>query len=55
MNPSPSPAPATQGAGTYSTTGMRSHAILIVLFVIYMSDYIDRYVVASMIDFIKQD
>jgi predicted MFS family arabinose efflux permease len=34
---------------------MRSHAILIVLFLIYMSDYIDRYVVASMIDFIKRD
>jgi predicted MFS family arabinose efflux permease len=34
---------------------MRSHSILIVLFLIYMSDYIDRYVVASMIDFIKRD
>jgi len=50
-----SPPPATPGAGTYSVTGKRSHAILIVLFLIYMSDYIDRYVVASMIDFIKRD
>ena len=50
-----SPSPATPGAGTYSVTGKRSHAILIVLFLIYMSDYIDRYVVASMIDYIKQD
>lgn len=40
---------------TYAGTGMRSHAILIVLFLVYMSDYIDRYVVASMIDFIKRD
>ena len=50
-----SPDPATPGAATYSVTGMRSHTILIVLFLIYMSDYIDRYVVASMIDFIKRD
>jgi MFS family permease len=50
-----SPPPATPGAGTYSVTGKRSHAILIVLFLIYMSDYIDRYVVASMIEFIKRD
>ena len=48
-------ATATPGSGTYTGTGRRSHAILIVLFLIYMSDYIDRYVVASMIDFIKRD
>lgn len=44
-----------QGSETYTGTGMRSHAILIVLFLVYMSDYIDRYVVASMIEFIKKD
>jgi len=55
MKQSPASAPATPGSGTYTGTGMRSHAILIVLFLIYMSDYIDRYVVASMIDFMKRD
>ena len=55
MRHSPAPAPATPGTDTYASAGMRSHAILIVLFLIYMSDYIDRYVVASMIDFIKRD
>ncbi len=53
-----SPAPnrgVNTTAGTYTGTGVRSHAILLVLFLIYMSDYIDRYVVASMIDFIKKD
>jgi len=34
---------------------MRSHAILIVLFLVYISDYADRYVVASMLSFIQQD
>ena len=47
--------PVVPGSETYTSTGMRSHAILIVLFLVYMSDYIDRYVVASMIDFIKRD
>jgi MFS family permease len=40
---------------TYTGGGMRSHAILIVLFLLYMSDYADRYVVSSMIEFIKRD
>jgi MFS family permease len=43
------------GAASYTGGGMRSHSILIVLFAIYMFDYADRYVVASMIDFIKRD
>jgi MFS family permease len=47
--------PVGPGSKTYTGTGMRSHAILIVLFLVYMSDYIDRYVIASMIDFIKSD
>ncbi len=55
MKNPPSANPGSTGPGTYSTTGMRSHGILVVLFLIYMSDYIDRYVVASMIDFIKRD
>ena len=40
---------------TYTGGGMRSHAILIVLFLVYISDYADRYVVASMLSFIQQD
>jgi len=55
MDHSIASSPADPGSKTYTGTGMRSHAILIVLFLIYMSDYIDRYVVASMIDFIKRD
>ncbi len=55
MKRSPASSPATSAPGTYTGKGIRSHAILMVLFLIYMSDYIDRYVVASMIDFIKQD
>ena len=55
MQQTPAPAPPAPGAATYTGTGFRSHSILIVLFLIYMSDYIDRYVVASAIDFIKAD
>ena len=36
--------PVAPDSRTYTGTGMRSHAILIVLFLVYMSDYIDRYV-----------
>jgi MFS family permease len=37
------------------TSGWGSHAILITLSIIYMSDYADRFIVASMLDFIKAD
>ncbi len=40
---------------TYTGGGWRSHIILTTLFAIYMFDYADRFVVASMIDFIKRD
>ncbi|MFO8058205.1 MAG: MFS transporter [bacterium] len=40
--------------GTF-TAGRRSHMILAVLFLIYMSDYADRMVVAGIIDYIKRD
>jgi MFS family permease len=43
------------GGGSYTGGGMRSHSILIVLFLVYMSDYADRYVVSSMLPFIKAD
>jgi len=39
----------------YTTGGWPAHKTLIILFVIYLSDYADRSVVASMINFIKQD
>lgn len=35
--------------------GSRAHAALVVLFLIYLSDYAVRYVLSGMIDFIKQD
>lgn len=35
--------------------GFRAHAALVVLFLIYLSDYAVRYVLSGMIDFIKQD
>lgn len=41
--------------GSYTGGGIRSHSILIVLFLIYMSDYADRMVVTSMFEFIKRD
>lgn len=44
-----------QDAGGFASGGKRSHAILIVLFLVYMSDYADRYVVSSMLTFIKND
>ena len=37
------------------TAGWGSHAILITLFLVYMSDYADRFVVASMFGYIKED
>ena len=43
------------GSGSYTGGGMRSHSILIVLFLVYMSDYADRYVVSSMLRYIQQD
>ncbi len=43
------------GEEPYTGGGMKSHSILIVLFFIYMSDYADRYVISSMLGFIKQD
>jgi len=43
------------GAEAFSSGGWRSHKILIVLFLIYLSDYSDRMVVSSMIEFIKRD
>jgi len=45
----------TAGSGSYTGGGMRSHSILIVLFLVYMSDYADRYIVSSMLPFVKQD
>jgi len=42
------------GNGTF-TAGRSSHIILVVLFLIYMSDYADRMVVAGIIDYIKAD
>ncbi len=42
------------GDGTF-TAGRRSHFILAVLFLIYMSDYADRMVVSGIIDYIKKD
>jgi predicted MFS family arabinose efflux permease len=55
MQSDPSEVPGIQGSGTYTGSNARSHAILVVMFLVYMSDYIDRYVVASMIEFIKKD
>jgi MFS family permease len=55
MQNTPSEVPVAQGSGTYTGSNARSHAILVVMFLVYMSDYIDRYVVASMIEFIKKD
>ncbi len=46
---------AVSSAASYTGGGIRSHSILIVLSAIYIFDYADRYVVASMIDFIKRD
>ena len=40
---------------SYTGSGRRSHSILIVLFLIYMSDYADRYVISSMIHYIQED
>ena len=37
------------------TSGWGSHAILITLILIYMSDYADRFIVSSMFDYIKVD
>ncbi len=42
------------GNGAF-TGGRRSHIILLVLFLIYMSDYADRMVIAGIIDYIKDD
>ncbi len=42
-------------AATYTGGGWRSHKILIVLCAVYVFDYADRFVVASMFDFIKRD
>lgn len=39
----------------YTGGGARSHLILIILSLIYMSDYADRMVVSSILNFIKQD
>jgi MFS family permease len=55
MTGSDRPAGGTGGTGSYTGGGVRSHAILIVLFLVYMSDYADRYVVSSMLPFIKRD
>lgn len=55
MNTPPAEAPRVQASGAYTGTAARFHTILVVMFLVYMSDYIDRYVVASMIDFIKRD
>lgn len=54
MKPPPSQAPPA-GVQTFTGGGWRSHSILIVLFLLYMSDYADRYVVSSMLGFIQQD
>ena len=54
-NPGEKATPAGPDAGGFAGGGMRSHAILIVLFLVYMSDYADRYIVSSMLTFIKSD
>lgn len=41
--------------GRAYTGGIGSHFILATLFLIYLSDYADRYVVAGMLEFIKRD
>ncbi len=50
----PADSKVTPAAG-YVQGGFRAHVILLVLFLIYMSDYSVRYVVPSMLGFIKQD
>ncbi len=55
MDDTSSPISTNSGPDAYTGGGGRSHRILIVLFLIYMSDYADRMVVSSMIDFIKRD
>ena len=47
--------PTNTRSASYSGGGMRSHVILIVLFLIYISDYASRYVVPSMLEFIRRD
>ena len=39
----------------YTGGGIRSHYILIVLFLLYISNYGDRFVVSGMLEFIKRD
>jgi len=46
---------ATAGPASFTGGGMRSRAILIVLCLIYVSDYANRYVVSSMLGFIQTD
>jgi len=44
-----------KGREAYGQGGRRAHFVLIVLFLLYLSDYVDRYVIASMLSFIKED
>lgn len=44
-----------KSTGSYTGGGMKSHAILIVLSLIYVSDYANRFVISSMLEFIKAD
>jgi MFS family permease len=43
------------GNDRFSTGGMKAHFILVIIFVIYVSDYTDRYVVSSLATYIKDD
>jgi MFS family permease len=45
----------SNGNGSFTGGGWRSHGILVVLCLVFLSDYADRYVVSSMIGFIKSD
>jgi MFS family permease len=47
--------PGAQSDGGFTGGGFRSHIILFVLCLVYVSDYADRYVVSSMLQFIKRD
>jgi MFS family permease len=49
------PNPGAPGSYNLAAGGIRAHAILVVLSLIYMSDYVVRYVLSGMIEFIKQD
>jgi len=46
---------APAGPASFTGGGMRSHAILIILCLLYVSDYANRYVVSSMLGFIQAD